>query len=200
MTTKTPAQLAADWLATNCVILDTETTGLDNQAEICEISIIDASGAVLLDTLVKPVRPIPAEAIAIHGITNDMVADAPMWAEIYQDVLALLAGRCVVIYNAAYDLRLIARCTLRAGVDVSSGLDIDGVARLLKGIEGNAQCAMLTYAEFYGDWDDYRGNYRWQRLTNAADQQGVVIEGKAHRALADCQLTLGVVRAMAQGK
>lgn len=192
MTMKTPAQLAADWLATDCVILDTETTGLDNQAEICEISIIDASGAVLLDTLVKPLRPIPAEAIAIHGITNDMVADAPVWSEIYQDVLALLAGRCVVIYNASYDVRLMLQSTIFAGVDRKDALAI------FKAIKPTVCCAMLTYAEFYGDWDDYRDNYRWQRLTNAADQQGVVIDGQAHRALADCQLTLGVIKAMAK--
>ncbi len=43
------------------MILDTETTGLYD-AEIVELSIIDTAGNVLLDTLVRPTRPIPAEA------------------------------------------------------------------------------------------------------------------------------------------
>ena len=45
---------------------------------------------------------------------------------------------------------------------------------------------------------EYKGTYRWQKLTNAAAQQGVVIDGKAHRALADVQMTLGVIKAMAK--
>ena len=62
----TPQQQASAWLL-NCAILDTETTGLYDDAEIVEISIIDENGGVLLDTLVKPLKPIPAEATAIHG-------------------------------------------------------------------------------------------------------------------------------------
>ncbi|WP_374188802.1 exonuclease domain-containing protein, partial [Shewanella morhuae] len=51
-------------------------------SEIVEISIIDAvSGEILLDTLVKPVGVIPDDVIAIHGITNEMVADAPYFNE-----------------------------------------------------------------------------------------------------------------------
>ncbi|GAB3531831.1 exonuclease domain-containing protein [Photobacterium alginatilyticum] len=192
MNGKSPAQLAKQWLDSNCLILDTETTGLYSEAEICEFSVIDAQGTVLLDTLVKPTRPIPADATAIHGITNEMVADAPSWFEIYQDVVTLLAGRCVVIYNAAYDTRLISQSTYRAGYKLNDVItDLDA-------IDDSAECAMLAYAEFYGDWDEYHENYRWQRLTNAAVQQSVVVDGKAHRALADCRMTLGVLRAMAK--
>ena len=62
----TPKQQASEWLL-NCHILDTETTGLDNQAEIVEISIIAQQGQVVLDTLVKPLRPIPADATVSLG-------------------------------------------------------------------------------------------------------------------------------------
>ena len=79
----TPQQQASAWLL-NCAILDTETTGLYDDAEIVEISIIDENGGVLLDTLVKPLKPIPAEATAIHGITNEMVATAPTWVAIHE--------------------------------------------------------------------------------------------------------------------
>lgn len=176
-----PQQQASAWLF-NCVILDTETTGLDSSAEIVEISIIEESGRVLLDTLVKPIKPIPAEATAIHGITNDMVATAPSWADIHERVAEIVTSKPLVIYNADYDLRLMAQTASQYG---------------LTPIETEAGCAMLTYAKFYGDWNDYKGSYRWQRLTNAAAQQGVVIDGQAHRALADVKMTLGVIKAMA---
>ena len=55
-------------------------------------------------------------------------------------------------------------------------------------------------------WDDgnfggsglepQKGRYRWQKLSAAAQQQGVTV-GNGHRALGDCLMTLGVVRAMA---
>lgn len=174
-------QKARSWLSAGALILDTETTGLGPTAEIVEIAIIDTAGAVLLDTLVKPVRPIPAGATAIHGITNAQVEDAPDWTEVQPLVSDLLVGLPVVIYNAGYDCRLIEQTARRSGLPPPVF---------------HAECAMLAYARFWQQWDDYRGDWRWQKLTAAAMQQGVRVEG-AHRALADCFMTLEVVRSMA---
>ncbi|HGT2748147.1 TPA: 3'-5' exonuclease [Pseudomonas aeruginosa] len=181
---KTPAARAAAWLASNALILDTETTGLDGDAEVIELAVIDCAGQTLIDTLVRPARPIPADATAIHGITDQMVAAAPGWADVRAQLLELLAsGRHLVIYNASYDLRLIRQS------DALHGLETPDMA---------AHCAMLTYAEHWGELDRRGIGYRWQRLGNAAVQQGVKIQGQAHRALADCLTTLGILRAMAK--
>ncbi|MGH1280407.1 3'-5' exonuclease [Bacillus basilensis] len=66
------------------VILDTETTGLTQRDQIIEICVNDLTGKILLNPLVKPTINIPAEAASIHGITNEMVDDAPSWIEIYK--------------------------------------------------------------------------------------------------------------------
>lgn len=183
----TPKQQAQQWLANNALILDTETTGLDSKAEIIEISIIDCAGNVLLDTLVKPTAPIPDDATRIHGITKEMVANAPTWPMIVDQFKAIISGRKLVIYNADYDLRMIYQTNNKHELEP-----------VFYGNQWNdAECAMLAYAEFYGQWDDYRRQWKWQRLGNAAMQQNVIIEGKAHRALADCLTTLGVIKAMA---
>src|SRR3990172_950924 len=79
------------------VVLDTETTGLE-RGEIVQIAVIDASGAVLLDTLVKPVNPIPPDASRIHGLYAADVADAPTWEAVSAQLVPLLTGRNVVIY------------------------------------------------------------------------------------------------------
>lgn len=179
----TPKQQAQKWLENNALILDTETTGLDGSAEIIEVSVIDCNGNVLFDTLVKPTAPIPAEATRIHGITNDMVAEAPTWPEVIRQFEAVVRGRKLVIYNADYDLRII---------DQTSNLH-----NIFETLWLEADCAMLAYAEFYGQWDDYREQWKWQRLGNAAKQQGVVVDGSAHRSLADCKMTLGVIASMA---
>ncbi|WP_392432801.1 3'-5' exonuclease [Yersinia sp. HM-2024] len=175
---------AKKWLKDNCLILDTETTGLSGIAEIIEISIIDCTGKVLLNTLVKPRALIPDEATAIHGITNEMVAAAPTWRDIHWQLMALIHTRTLVIYNVDFDVRLILQ---------TAGINGCGFGFL----ELNTVCAMRNYAEYYGQWDEKRNKFKWQSLSNAAKQQGVVIEGTPHRALSDCKTTLGVIRAMA---
>lgn len=182
----TPTEKAQAWIDENALILDTETTGLDSSAEIVEISIIDCTGAVLMDTLIKPTRPIPEDATRIHGITDEMVASAPTWTEVIEQFESIVQARALVIYNADYDIHIIDQTSNRHNVLETLRLD--------------AECAMLAYAKFYGEWDDHRNKFKWQRLGNAARQQGVVIQGKAHRALADCRMTLGVIKAMADGK
>jgi DNA polymerase-3 subunit epsilon len=172
---------AADWartlLATGAfVILDTETTGLGVDAEICQIAIIDPTGAVLLDTLVKPTRPIPWDAIAIHHITNEMVVDAPLFAVLVPQLRALLDGRAVVIYNAAFDTRMLAQSALEAE---RWDLPVFG--------SFTAVCAMEMYAQWYGDWSSYHRSYRWQPLA-----------GGDHSALGDCRACLNVIKRMAQ--
>ncbi|HHJ4165905.1 TPA: exonuclease domain-containing protein, partial [Raoultella ornithinolytica] len=65
----TISQRARYWLEEGFLFIDTETTGLGEDAEIVEICIIDSHGSIMLNTLIKPTKPIPDEAIAIHGIT-----------------------------------------------------------------------------------------------------------------------------------
>ncbi len=151
---------------------------------------------MLLDTLVKPCDPIPADATRIHGITDVDVAHAPTWADIHYQVCELIRGRPLVIYNAEYDLRLMRQTAARYGLDMMATEQPEGHGKQLAWAEHGAHCAMLTYAEFYGEWNDSRGNYRWQRLGNAVAQQDVEVEGQAHRALCDCYSTLGVIKAM----
>ena len=49
---------------------------------------------------------------------------------------------------------------------------------------------MKEYARVVGDWDDYHGNYRYQKLTKCADAYGYEWQGEAHGALADTMATL----------
>lgn len=170
------------------LILDSETTGLGSDAEICQIAIIDSSGNVLLDTLVKPTCPIPADASAVHGITDDMVKDAPGFNNIMSDVARILKGRHVVIYNADYDFRLLLQSAVQSlGMQGRDWLEAE-----------SWQCAMRAYAQHYGDWNEYRKSYRWVRLTDAAFVENVIVEN-AHNALGDCLMTLAVCKAMVKG-
>lgn len=180
--------LANSWLDQDCLILDTETTGLGGDAEICEIAVIDSHGNKLLNSLVRPTKHIPDEVIRIHGITNEMVSDAPTWADLHDDFLNLVgqSRRPLVIYNMPYDVRLLIQSANAHGFSFPrswpSGYSI--------------HCAMLAYAEFHGVWDHYRQSYKWQKLTDAIVQCGFHVLD-AHRALGDCIMTLAVIRHMA---
>lgn len=177
--------LALQWLGADALILDTETTGLDWGDEIVELSIIELrSGKVLFNTLVKPMFTIPPEATAIHGISNEMVESSPEFEDILLDIAGLLSGRVVVAYNVAFDKKMLC----------SSASIFDSEPPF---INCDFQCAMLAYAEYKGDWNHGHGDFKWHSLTNAAKQQGITLEGTAHRALYDCQLTRELILKMA---
>ncbi len=160
-------QRARDYLAAQPVYLDTETTGLGNFDEIVEVCILDHDGQALVDTLVKPSRPIPADVVRIHGITNEMVRGAPAWPEVWPLVQAALLGRPVGIYNAEFDLRMMAQSHRRHSMGW-----------------GNADlqpfCIMRLYA-------DYFGLGRWLSLEDAGRKCRISLPN-AHRALADTLL------------
>ncbi|EAW1730070.1 3'-5' exonuclease [Salmonella enterica] len=183
------SQRAAQWLDDGYLFIDTETTGLGDDAEIVEICIIDSHGFIMLNTLIKPTKPIPDEAIAIHGITNEMVAFAPNWTDICGAVEELFRRFGFVIYNADYDLRLIRQTY------ALNGRPSEGAPWMLA---AHSVCAMKLYAEYRGELGRFNG-YKWHKLVDAAAHEGVVVEDKAHRALADCKMTLGLVRSLAKG-
>lgn len=174
------AATARGWLKSDPLVLDTETTGLGDDAEVVEISVIDAGGQVLLDTLVRPTGPIPAEASAIHGITDAEVAIAPTWAEIHEQLSELVAGRLVIAYGADFDMRLIEQTAARHGLEWQ---------------RPSTGCAMQLYAQYNGEWSDRRSTWRWLKLGVAAEACGIDPAG-AHRALADCRMALCVIQAM----
>lgn len=170
------------------VILDTETTGLYEDAEICQIAIIDPSGKTLMDTLVRPQKPIPAKATSIHGISNETVINAPRWIDIRNDVWETLFGKTVIVYNAEYDFKMLVQ-TEKAS-DANSQWEWTMLGR---------ECAMLAYGEYRGIWNDYFGNWKWHKLVDAAARVGYSLPAgmKAHSALADCLMTLAVCRKLA---
>jgi DNA polymerase-3 subunit epsilon len=164
------------------VVLDTETTGIGDDAEIVSIAIVTADGQALLDTLVKPVNPIPPTSTKVHCITDSDVADCPTWAEIQPLVAEFIAGKVVIAYNAQFDCKMLSSSDAAAGLPV---YDYKAIARF--------GCAMKWYAELYGDWNDYREDWRWQKLTDAMKQNALPVID-AHHALGDVLMTISLLK------
>ena len=168
------------------VYFDTETTGTHNTAEIVEISFVDHNGIVILDTLIKPQSLIPEGATNVHHISNEMVASAPTWADAWPKIKGIISNQRLAIYNADFDLRLIKQTHLQAGL-------------VWEPVGAKASCVMLLYAKFYGEWNEYRGNYKWQSLEKAGRQCQLEIPN-SHRAKDDTLLTRAVLHFMAGAK
>lgn len=181
-------ELRAAYARQNWVILDTETTGL-KRGQICQIAVIEPNGNAYFDLLLKPTISIPLDATRIHGITNEMVKDAATWPIFAPNLLKYLSGKEVIVYNATYD-----RSMMHQSAEAYNMPKIDWKAH------AHFICAMQAYAEFYGDWNSYRGSYRWHKLTQACWQQDIDTSGyQAHSAVGDCLMTLELVKAMCEG-
>jgi DNA polymerase-3 subunit epsilon len=167
------------------IFLDTETTGIGPRDNIVEISILNHDGRVLIDTLIKPVGKISPEAMAVHGITDEMVQDASRWPEVWDGIESVLSGRLVGIYNADFDLRMMVQSHQVNWMQWAQP----------KGME--VFCIMKLYAQFHGRWNSRRGNYKWQSLEAAGQQCGIPLPN-SHRAKDDNLLTQAILLYMAE--
>lgn len=155
-----------------CLVLDTETTGMDP-----EIDRMVAIGAVRLhgrrlfrtrtfDVLVRPGRRIPASASAVHRITDSMVASAPEVPEIWPGLVEALSGVAVIGHHVDFDLAMLRAAAVRHGLPWREPLALD-TARL---------AAALDPSEL--DLD----------LSEIARRHGIIPTGR-HTALGDSLVT-----------
>jgi DNA polymerase-3 subunit epsilon len=97
-------------MALRPIYYDTETTGIRHDKDrIIELAAYDPYRDKSFCKLINPKQPIPAEATAIHKITDEMVADAPTFDEIIPEFLEFCEGDTVLIAhnNDAFDLLFI---------------------------------------------------------------------------------------------
>lgn len=92
------------------IILDTETTGIDPKQghRIVEIGCVEMVDRKLtgnnFHVYINPQRLMEQEVINVHGITNEFVADKPVFAQIADDFYRYLQGAQLVIHNAPFDM------------------------------------------------------------------------------------------------
>lgn len=182
-------------LKEGALVFDTETTGLGEDAEIVEIAVAKMDGTIVLDEMVKPWRPIPDSATAIHGIDNAAVVDKPRWGPVFMAFSDALRNGNLVAYNIAFDIRLVQQSNAAYNAAIESG-DIEGEP-IRPRYSVRTLCAMELYNWYRGEYDGTRGdNYKWHKLTEAAKYFSLQTQG-AHRALSDVRMTIGILNAMA---
>jgi DNA polymerase-3 subunit epsilon len=168
-------QRAQQILSYRPLFIDTETTGTTSSDVIIEIGVVDHEGVPVFESLVRPGIPIPPAATAVHGITEEKVAQAPTWKEIWPELAAVLSGRLIGMYNADFDLRLMKQSHSRYWLDWTLE-------------DKYFFCVMKLYAAFYGQANKRGDGYRLHKLEAAGAQAGIALLN-SHRAVDDARLT-----------
>jgi len=177
-------------------LLDTETTGkLESRTcQIVEIAIIDQDAQVVYQSLCKPDITMPASASEVNGLTDEVLADAPTFTQIWPEVVKILTANEPPLYawNAEFDRQALLKTATRFGLMVPEMLQWPEEVKQ----KSRWHCAMKMHARWYGEWSNGKDNYRWQSLGWACSD--LEIEGSNwHRAIGDAQQTLRVLQAIA---
>ena len=163
---------------TGIVVFDTETTGLNSRAdEMVQFSACDGDGNILINTYLRPTKHFEwPGAEAVNGISPAMVSDAPTLEEVADKIKEVLeSAKTLIGYNVGFDLGFVSEI-YRPGKDIKI-IDV-----------------MLDFARQYGEWNDYFGDYKWQKLVTAAAYYDY--EFKAHDSMNDVFATLYVYQKM----
>ncbi len=165
------------------IVLDTETTGLSPRDgdRIVEIGCIELVNHVATGETyhqyVNPERPMPEEALAIHGLSDEFLSGQPVMADVVDGFVEFIGDATLVIHNAEFDMRFInaeldrlgreelpmsrAVDTVRMAREKFPGapasldalcrrFDIDNSARSLHGALLDAQLLAEVYLELIG--------------------------------------------------
>lgn len=154
------------------IAIDVETTGLktgyNDIIEVSAIRFVDFKPIEIFTTLLKPRKPIPAEATAINGITDEMVADSPTFSQIHNSLKEFIGNSNLVMHNAKFDTKFL----------FVSGLNISEKQTIY--------CTLELSKKLLKDWDD--SEYDSYKLADICDEVSIYFDG-AHRSSADALAT-----------
>jgi DNA polymerase III epsilon subunit-like protein len=100
-------------MTTREIVIDTETTGLDplnadRVVEIGAVELIDRSPTGrTFHRYVCPERAVPADALAVHGLTAEFLADKPLFGAVADEFLAFVGDAPLVAHNAGFDIAFL---------------------------------------------------------------------------------------------
>lgn len=150
-------------------IVDIETTGGYASANgITEIAVIIHDGNKVVDqfeTLINPLQPIPFYIQKLTGITDEMVADAPVFSEVAEKLYVLLSDKIFIAHNVNFDFSFLKHQFQHCGYDLNT----------------KKLCTVRLTRKVFTDLPSYS-------LGNICRSLAIPIENR-HRATGDAQAT-----------
>lgn len=146
-------------VGTRLITLDTETTGLDAAKgdRIIEIGCVALDGRLVMNSeenhlqlFINPEREVPAEAVAIHGITTEFLADKPKFVEVADRFLRFVSGSTLIIHNAAFDTGFLNMELARIGRDpIESICQVVDTVKLAKKLLPGKSVSLDSLCRYY---------------------------------------------------
>jgi len=161
-------------------VLDFETTGLsprqgDRATEIAVILLRDGHIVDRYQSLMNPGRRIPSNVVSLTGITNEMVASAPAASTVMREAAQFVGQHPVVAHNAAFDRQFWRAELALLGISADQSF----------------ACTLLASRRIYPHAQNHR-------LSTLADMLRLPMAGRAHRAMADAEVTSHLWRRLQQ--
>ncbi len=152
-------------------VIDFETTGMspDDGSRATEIAVVLVREGRIVDryqSLMNAKVPIPPLIVQLTGITNAMIRSAPPAAEVMRQATEFIGDCPLIAHNAAFDRKF---------------LDAE-LARIHQSRRQEFACTVLLARHLYPDAPNHR-------LGTLVEYAGLPVAGRAHRALADAEMT-----------
>ncbi len=151
------------------IVLDTETTGIDpNQGHrIIEIGCVELVDRKLTGNTyhvyINPMREVESEAVGVHGITNQFLADKPQFNEIADGFIDFIKGSELIIHNAPFDVGFmdaefaLSKRNLPKTSDICTVLDTLVMARKMRPGQKNSLDALCRFYQVDNSHRTYHG-------------------------------------------
>ncbi|BEI26356.1 3'-5' exonuclease [Vibrio fluvialis] len=150
--------------ANNCFWLDTETTGLSSSDEIIELSICTHDKRVVFDSVLRSKVNCSAQARAVHGITDEQIANGMPIESAKASLIELLEGKTIISFNVDFDCQMLFQTF---------------------GITAKKRFCVMKWSQSVLDYE------RWPRLEKVCERLNIK-QPEAHRSLADTITTIDV--------
>lgn len=178
---------AGPWVDAPMAIIDFETTGLDPEKDrVLEMGVVlfrNGNVEGRHNWLINPGIPVPEESRAVHGISDEDLANAPPFEAIAPELYGLLANRIPVAYNADFDRRFlhaeIGRLSPMADVPIPPAL--------------RAEVLWVDPLIWVREYQKYE---KGKKLVDVCKRLGIPLE-QAHRAAGDAEAAGRVLYALA---
>jgi len=190
----------AQYIIENCIVIDTETTGLDETDVAIELAAVDAKiNQTLGDTLIAcDFDSIPQGAYDIHGIGIQDLYAAPTPERVIADLFYFAKGmnKKLTSFSLHFDCRILVQTAEKNSISISKQEIENSFA---------AHCCVMElanrhFAKDHAKWKPETAKFSRLSLAKCCEIAGIEFKGKAHRAMADVLATIDLLHYIANDR